>query len=275
MVVFVEWKFSLFCFNGSTLLGHLTIFKNICYNECPGEGASKTKQNKKHPVFLSRTLQQYVCVLTIVVRTCSHYSCGHVVTVVTVFCQTVTDCSGSGFGPGLSSFSTNSFLDLCLASPSWLILSHTRTHTPHTDTHKHNDSENHRLKPSHTYKHTHMHILNWPLDRVKLSTFLPGMLTPWQDLWGGSGTGSILLFQLLWIVTPSSQSHRPNTHSAKYFSRTTCKISGFWNPTQMDVYYYFSGSVKFTAWCTVRFILKGLTAVQISPVCRLLKIWNC
>lgn len=134
-----------------------------------------------------------------------------------------------------------------------------------------------------TYPHTHAHINTaqmWVHTRVysadpwpaRLSTFLLGMLTPWQELWGGSGFGSILLFQLLWIVTPSSQSHRPKPNSAKYFSRTTYKMSGFWNPTQIDLYYYFIGSV--TAWCTVKFVPKGLTAVPIFAVCRLLKIWN-
>lgn len=54
-------------------------------------------------------------------------------------------------------------------------------------------------------------------------------------------------FLLLWVVTPSSQCHRPNKNSAKYFSHTTCNINVFWNCVWMDVYYYFSGSVEFEA----------------------------
>lgn len=57
-------------------------------------------------------------------------------------------------------------------------------------------------------------------------------------------------FLLLWKkILPPTQSHRPNKTPAKYFTHTTCNISGFWIPTWMDVYYYSSGSAEFNAWC--------------------------
>lgn len=129
-----------------------------------------TKENKKHPVFLSRTLQQDVCVLTIVVWTCSHYSCGHVVTAVSV----LSNCKWLFWFRFWAWCVLLQHKQLPWPAPLISQLTHPKTHTrTHTKT----------VKPTDwnlaTQTNTHMHILNWSLDRVKLSTFLPGMLTPW------------------------------------------------------------------------------------------------